>query len=141
MHIEVTANPHITNQTMNPSNEHIELESKDVDVEVSMVAQIEAKSAKSVEPSVTAAYYYFCLDCEASRDGCRVPLTMDIASHVVERRHTNFQPIEQVLPDTGYVPLENLSYNKKWNKKVTKTGRGWFCKLMLLRLKSSNTPS
>ena len=67
---------------------------------------------------MTAAYYYFCLDCEASRDGCRVPLTMDIASHVVERRHTNFQPIEQVLPDTGYVSLENLSYNKTWNKKV-----------------------
>ena len=92
-------------------------------VDVSIVAPVEAERAKS-DDAVTAAYYYFCLDCEASRDGCRVPLTMDIASHVVERRHTNFQPIEQVLPDTGYVSLENLSFNKKCNKKV---GTVYFC--------------
>merc|ERR1719494_392928 len=42
-------------------------------------------------------YYYFCLDCEVNQPGSKVPITLDIASHILERGHINFQPISEVF--------------------------------------------
>jgi len=63
-------------------------------------------------------YYYFCLDCEAERPGARVPVTVDLATHILEKKHMNFQPITEVLQGKASVDLENLSYNPKYNKKI-----------------------
>ena len=63
-------------------------------------------------------YYYFCLDCEVDQPGSKVPITLDIASHIMERGHVNFQPISEVFPDRGHVLVENITFNLKFNKKV-----------------------
>ena len=63
-------------------------------------------------------YYYFCLDCEVAQPGSKVPITLDIASHILERGHINFQPISEVFPDRGHVLVENITFNPKFNKKV-----------------------
>ena len=66
-------------------------------------------------------YYYFCLDCEVAQPGSKVPITLDIASHILERGHINFQPISEVFPDRGHVLVENITFNPKFNKKVCKS--------------------
>ena len=67
-------------------------------------------------------YYYFCLDCEVDQQpGSKVPITLDIASHILERGHINFQPISEVFPDRGHVLIENITFNSNFNKKVCKS--------------------
>jgi hypothetical protein len=68
-------------------------------------------------------FYYFCLDCESLNPGCRIPVTMDLASHILQKKHSNFQPIIDEFPDmleTGALSIENISYNPIWHKKVVK---------------------
>ena len=88
--------------------------------------------------AVQESYYYFCMDCEAERGyffhflcvyltdyvlgaGCRVPISSDIASHIMEKRHTNFTPIRDILPslkNRTFLTLPNITFSKKWNRKV-----------------------
>merc|ERR1712156_266320 len=65
-------------------------------------------------------YYYSCLDCEVDQAGSKVPITLDIASHIMEWGHINFQPISEVFPDRGHVLIENITFNPELNKKVNK---------------------
>merc|ERR1711974_314496 len=65
-------------------------------------------------------YYYFCLDCESENPGSKFPVTLDIASHIMEKGHTNFQPISDVINDRGHVFIENITYSPDLNKKVSK---------------------
>ena len=62
-------------------------------------------------------YYYFCLDCEAERPGSRFPLTLDLASHIIQRNHTNFRPITDFFQNS-FLSLDNITYSTAWNKKV-----------------------
>ena len=63
-------------------------------------------------------YYYFCLNCEDEQPGSKFPITFDIASHIMEKGHVDFQPISNLIPDRGHVLIENITYSPDLNKKV-----------------------
>ena len=71
-----------------------------------------------MSPSLKHHYYYFCLNCEEEKPGSKFPTTLDIASHIMEKGHTDFQPISDVIPDRGHVFVENITYSPNLNKKV-----------------------
>ena len=62
-------------------------------------------------------YYYFCLDCEAEQPGSRFPLSLDLASHIIQRNHSNFRPITDFFQNS-FLSLDNITYSPAWNKKV-----------------------
>jgi hypothetical protein len=50
-----------------------------------------------------------------------VPISIDIAGHIMEKGHTNFTPIRDEIPslrNKAFLPVPNISFSKKWNKKV-----------------------
>merc|ERR1712126_174794 len=109
--------PAVETHKITPNIEIIETD----DVEIKSVAK--KRKMEDKQKSVCGEYFYFCVDCEAGSSGSRYPLTLDIASHILQEEHFNFKLIKDVFPDievTGRPRLENISYNSRWNKKVTK---------------------
>ena len=53
-----------------------------------------------------------------------MPISSDIASHIMEKQHTRFTTIEDVmtsLKKKSFLSLPNISFSKKWNRKVRET--------------------
>ena len=71
-----------------------------------------------MSPSLKHHFYYFCLNCEDEQPGSKFPITLDIASHIMEKGHADFQPISDAIPDRGHVFVENITYSPNLNKKV-----------------------
>ena len=66
-------------------------------------------------------YQFFCLDCEADRQGSRVPLKSDFVEHILTKCHLRIIPISQALPSIKYknvLPVFNITFSKRWNKKL-----------------------
>merc|ERR1712130_523736 len=62
--------------------------------------------ATTLSQSAKTEYYYFCLDCESHAGDAaecdhtnhpRVPIGIDIAGHYSSTKHTNLQPIREVV--------------------------------------------
>merc|ERR1712192_93196 len=70
-----------------------------------------------MSPRLKHHYYYFCLNCEEEKPGSKFPITLDIASHIMEKGHTDFRPI---IPDRGHISFENIPFSPNLNKKVSK---------------------
>ena len=48
---------------------------------------------------------------------------MDIGGHIITKHHTRFSPIENCFPsekNKNILSLPNISFSRKWNKKVKK---------------------
>ena len=114
-------------------------ESKDDEIEIIQVIEHTKPEEKSTDTHLKEKYYYFCLDCEEEKgnndfcffyflkflliagEGCRVPISVDIAGHIITKQHTRFTPIENCFPsmkNKNLLSLSNISYSRKWNKKV-----------------------
>jgi len=97
-------------------------ESKDDEIEIIQVIENPKPEEKSTDTHLKEKYYYFCLDCEEEKgEGCRVPISADIAGHIITKQHTRFTPIENCFPsmkNKNLLSLSNISYSRKWNKKV-----------------------
>merc|ERR1712126_618075 len=107
----------VKKQKATPTKEIIEID----DVEIKTAAK--NIKVKDEQKSVCGEYFYFCVDCEAGSSERKYPLTLDLASHILQKEHFNFKLINDVFPDmedAGRPRLENITYNSKWNKKVTK---------------------
>ena len=71
-------------------------------------------------------YVYFCLQCEELLNDfeenstnvkkIRVPLTVDIASHIVSTGHGKFAPIQ----DSTRVDIQNISLKREFSKSIIK---------------------
>jgi len=71
----------------------------------------------------THSYRYFCLDCETEREGdTRVPLTQEsLDSHKETKGHSRTELIQDKVGNVA-VPVFNINFSHKWNKRV---GRDW----------------